>query len=170
MSPQLILDQFHFLRPEWLLAIIPATLLALFFWRQKSSAANWRGAINPQLLDHLIDGGSQRVARWPWLLLLLVWVTASIAMAGPTWTKLPQPIHKKQDALVIVLDLSLSMLAEDIKPSRLVRARHKILDILAQREEGLTALIAYSGDAHIVSPLTDDNPTIANLTPALARG
>jgi Ca-activated chloride channel family protein len=170
MNAQLILQQFHFLRPEWLLAIIPAAILALFFWQQRSSAVNWRGAINPQLLDHLIDGGSTKVARWPWLLLLLAWLIASIAMAGPTWTKLPQPIHKKQDALVIVLDLSLSMLAEDIKPSRLVRARHKVLDILSQRDEGLTALIAYSGDAHIVSPLTDDNPTIANLTPALAPG
>ena len=170
MIEPLVIDQFHFLRPEWLLAIIPATMLVLFFWRQKSSAVNWRGAINPQLLDHLIDGGSKKTARWPWLLLLLAWIIAAIAMAGPTWTKLPQPIHKKQDALVVVLDLSLSMLAEDIKPSRLVRARHKILDILAQRDEGLTALIAYSGDAHIVSPLTDDNPTIANLTPALSPG
>lgn len=170
MSEQLIIDQFHFLRPEWLLAIIPAAILVFFFWRQKSNAVNWRGAINPQLLDHLIDDGSSKATRWPWLLLLLAWIIAAIAMAGPTWTKLPQPIHKKQDALVIVLDLSLSMLAEDIKPSRLVRARHKILDILAQRDEGLTALIAYSGDAHIVSPLTDDNPTIANLTPALAPG
>ncbi len=170
MNEQLLFNQFHFLRPEWLLAMIPAMLLALFFWRQKNSAINWRSAINPQLLDHLIDGGTQKAARWPWLVLLLAWLITAIAMAGPTWTKLPQPIHKKQDALVIVLDLSLSMLAEDIKPSRLIRARHKILDILAQRDEGLTALIAYSGDAHIVSPLTDDNPTIANLTPALAPG
>ena len=170
MNAQLMVNQFHFLRPEWLLAIIPAVLLVIFFWQQKNSAANWQAAINPQLLNHLTDGGINKTSRWPWLLLLLTWIIAAIAMAGPSWKKLPQPIHKKQDALVIVLDLSLSMLAEDIKPSRLVRARHKILDILAQRDEGLTALIAYSGDAHIVSPLTDDNSTIANLMPALAPG
>ncbi|WP_101760423.1 VWA domain-containing protein [Oceanicoccus sp. KOV_DT_Chl] len=164
------LEQFHFLRPLWLLAIIPACILAYFFWQQKSSAVNWRGAISQQLLSYLVDGGSSRISRWPWVILLLAWVISAIALAGPTWQKLPQPIHQRQDALVIVLDLSLSMLAEDIKPSRLIRARHKILDILEQRNEGLTALIAYSGDAHIVSPLTDDNPTIANLTPALSPG
>ena len=168
MNEQLIFEQFHFLRPLWLLAIIPACVLATFFWQQKSSAVNWRGAINPQLLDHLIDGGSKKSARWPWLLLFIAWLMASIAMAGPTWEKLQQPVHQRQDALVIVLDMSLSMLAEDIKPSRLVRARHKVLDVLKHRDEGLSALIAYSGDAHIVSPLTDDNATIANLTPALS--
>ncbi len=162
------LAQFHFLRPLWLLAILPAVLLIMYFWRQKSSAANWRGAINESLLSHLIEGGSNKSHRWPWLVLLLAWLLSAVSMAGPTWQKMPQPVVQKQDALVIVLDLSLSMLVEDVKPSRLVRARHKILDILAQREEGLTGLIAYSGDAHVVSPLTDDTGTIANLTPALS--
>jgi Ca-activated chloride channel family protein len=168
MNELLAVDQFHFLRPLWLLAIIPVCVLTYFFWQQKSNSINWRGAINSQLLDHLIDGASEKSTRWPWLLLFIVWLIASIALAGPTWEKLPQPIHQRQDALVIVLDMSLSMLAEDIKPSRLVRARHKVLDVLKYRNEGLSALIAYSGDAHIVSPLTDDNPTIANLAPALS--
>jgi Ca-activated chloride channel family protein len=163
-----VMEQFHFLRPLWLLSLLPACLLVFYFWRQKSSAANWHGAIDSQLLDHLIEGGSSRTARWPWLVLLACWLIAALALAGPSWKQLPQPIHQKQDALVIVLDLSRSMLAEDIQPSRLVRARHKVLDVLNNRNEGLTALIAYAGDAHIVSPLTDDNPTIANLAPALA--
>ncbi len=168
MSLPTMIEHFHFLRPLWLLAIIPAALLTLYFWRQKSSAANWRGAINENLLNHLIEAGSSKVSRWPWLLLFVIWLVSAIAIAGPSWTKLPQPVHQRQDALVIVLDLSLSMLAQDVKPSRLIRARHKVLDILKQRNEGLSALIAYAGDAHIVSPLTDDNPTIANLVPALA--
>jgi Ca-activated chloride channel homolog len=162
------LSQFHFLRPMWLLAAIPALLLAWYFWQQKSSAVNWYGAINKQLLEHLLEASPNNTVRWPWFVLLLTWTVAIIALAGPTWEKIPQPVHQKSDALVIIFDLSLSMRAEDIKPSRLVRARHKTLDILKNRDEGLTGLIAYSGDAHIVSPLTDDNATVANLLPALS--
>jgi Ca-activated chloride channel family protein len=95
---------------------------------------------------------------------------ASIAAAGPAWKKIPQPIQQKQDALVLVLDLSYSMQAQDISPSRTIRAQQKLLDLLRQRAEGQTGLIAYAGDAHIVTPLTDDNPTIANLIPALNPG
>jgi len=162
------IQQFHFLRPLWLLAIIPAALLVVYFWQKKSSSLHWRGAINEQLLGHLIDGGQTKISRWPWLSLLFAWIIAAIAIAGPSWEKLPQPVHQRQDALVIAFDLSLSMFAEDTKPSRLIRARHKVLDILTYRNEGLTGLIAYSGDAHIASPLTDDTATIANLTPALS--
>lgn len=168
MTPQLFIENFHFLRPLWLLAIIPAGLLSYYFWQQKSSSANWHGAINTNLLDHLIDSGSSTIKRWPWVVLLLCWLIASIALAGPAWKKLPQPVLKKQDALIIVLDLTLSMLAEDVKPSRHIRAQYKVLDVLKRRDEGVTALIAYSGDAHVVSPLTDDNSTIANLAPALS--
>lgn len=168
MSLYDFIQSFHFLRPLWLLAIIPAALLAFMFWQQKSKAANWQGAIDSQLLAHLTEGKPQQLSRWPWLVLLAGWLIAALALAGPSWKKLPQPILQKQDALVIVLDLSYSMLAEDIKPSRLVRAKHKVLDLLKQRSEGLTGLVAYSGDAHVVSPLTDDNDTIANLAPALS--
>ncbi len=60
------------------------------------------------------------------------------------------------------------MMAEDIKPSRLVRSRLKLIDLLKQREEGLTALIAYAGEAHTVTPLTDDTDTIKSLLPSLS--
>jgi Ca-activated chloride channel family protein len=103
-------------------------------------------------------------------LLFLAWCLAALAAAGPSWKQLPQPVMQKQDALVLVLDLSYSMLATDLEPSRQDRVRRKILDLLRERREGLTALIAYAGDAHIVAPLTDDNPTIANLLPALNPG
>lgn len=162
------LSELHFIRPWWLLVMIPSWLLCVYLWRQKKQALGWQGAINPKLLNHLVDAPTTRSSKLPWLLLAILATIAAIAIAGPTWEKLPQPVHQKVDALVIVLDLSRSMDAEDIKPSRLVRARHKVLDILKQREEGLTGLIAYSADAHIVSPLTDDTATVANLTPALA--
>ncbi|HSB98117.1 MAG TPA: VWA domain-containing protein [Spongiibacteraceae bacterium] len=161
------LQHLHFLRPLWLLSVVPALALAFAWWRNPGSGANWRRAIAPDLLEHLLETRVEHRQRWPWLL-LLGWILAALAMAGPTWEKLPQPVLQKRDALVIVLDLSLSMYAEDIKPSRLQRARFKIIDILKRRAEGLTGLVAYSGDAHVVAPLTDDTATIANLVPALA--
>lgn len=161
------LAQFHFLRPLWLFALVPAFALAFALWRRKGSAANWRAAIAPDLIDYLLESAQQLRPQWPWLL-LMGWLIAIFALAGPTWEKLPQPVLQKRDGLVIVLDLSLSMYAEDIKPSRLQRARFKVIDILQQRREGLTGLVVYSGDAHVVSPLTDDTATIANLVPALA--
>ncbi|MEZ5597104.1 MAG: VWA domain-containing protein [Pseudomonadales bacterium] len=88
-------------------------------------------------------------------------------MSGPTFERLPQPVEQRTDALVIALDLSLSMYAQDVDPSRLVRARQKIVDILRQRREGYTALVAYAGSAHAVAPLTDDTRTIENLLETL---
>ena len=78
------------------------------------------------------------------------------------------PVIKRADALVIVLDLSASMLAADVQPSRIQRGRQKILDLLERRDEGVTGLVVFAGDAHVVTPLTDDTRTIANLMPALS--
>lgn len=162
------LTSFHFIRPLWLLAIVPATVMVWLLLQRKAGQSGWRNAIDDTLLEHLSDGFAGRTNRAPYYGLWLALLISTLALAGPSWQKLPQPIHQRQDALVIVLDLSLSMLAEDIQPSRLVRARHKVLDILNQRREGVTGLVAYSGDAHVVTPLTDDTPTIANLVPSLS--
>ncbi len=158
----------HLMRPEWLWCLLPAALLALFLTFYRGRSGGWSDIISPQLLPYLV--GKQQLSKGPNLLpiLFLAWIIAAVAAAGPAWKKLPQPIHQKQDALVLVLDLSYSMKAQDLSPSRMVRARQKLLDLLEQRGEGQTGLIAYAGDAHIVTPLTDDNATIANLIPALS--
>lgn len=157
----------HFLRPWWLLAIVPAVLLAWYWARRRAADSHWESAIAPQLLEVLLERGARRRSRHlPWLTALVL-SAAAIGLAGPTWERLPQPVERKTDALVIVFDLSLSMFAEDLAPSRLVRARQKIADVLRRRDEGFTALVAYAGDAHAVVPLTDDSRTIENLLTAL---
>ncbi|RLQ22518.1 VWA domain-containing protein [Seongchinamella sediminis] len=155
------------MRPEWLWALLPALLLAGLLWRRKHRSGSWSSVIDPQLLPYLIGAGEGQRRRSPAPALLLAWALAALAAAGPSWQKIPQPVHQKQDALVLVLDLSYSMVAADLAPSRADRARQKLLDLLERRREGQTGLIAYAGDAHIVTPLTDDTPTIANLLPAL---
>ncbi|MEP4146258.1 MAG: VWA domain-containing protein [Halioglobus sp.] len=161
---------FHLMRPEWLWALLPAVILAGLLWRLRNRSGSWSAVIAPDLLPYLIgdSSGTRKSNFTP--ALLLVWAIAVIAAAGPSFQKIPQPVHQKQDALVMVLDLSYSMMAADLAPSRNDRARQKLLDLLDQRKEGQTGLIAYAGDAHIVTPLTDDTPTIANLLPALNPG
>ncbi|GGY70166.1 hypothetical protein GCM10011613_13220 [Cellvibrio zantedeschiae] len=159
----LINTQFHWLRPYWLLALIPALLLFIFLWRQKRQAYQWQQLIAPDLLPFLLDGKTVQAKKSLLWILLLAWILSTLAIAGPSWVKRPTPVEKNQNALVILLDLSYSMISEDIKPSRIARARLKIADILRERKDGQTALIAYAGEAHTVTPLSDDNSTIVSL-------
>lgn len=162
------LAQFHFLRPFWLLGLIPACTLVLLLVRKKSSVGSWKGVISPHLLPHLIQGNAHKPSPWPYIFLALCMSLSAIALAGPTWKKLPQAVQKKINAQVVVLDLSLSMYADDIPPSRLTRAKHKLSDILSKTEEGLTGLVVFSGMPHVVSPLTDDTNTIMSMVNSLS--
>ncbi len=158
---------FHFLRPEWFYALIPTAILFALLRYRNSHHSNWETAIEPHLLEHILDNPDSQVSRSPFTILLLAWLIATIALAGPVWRKTPQPVHEREDALVVIFDLTQSMLATDVKPNRLVRAKRKLIDLLEMRDEGVTALVVFAGDAHTVSPLTDDTNTIAAMIPAL---
>ena len=160
-------DDFHFLRPLCLLAFFPLVALIHFWVKKTHGRSKWLSAINSELLSVLIEDNAKSSGTWLKAALLFALFVSVIGLAGPTWEKLPQNVEQKNDALVILLDLSLSMLGEDIKPSRMIKAKQKVIDILRLRKEGLTGLIAYAGDAHSVVPLTDDNATIENLLVAL---
>jgi len=160
---QLILTQFHWLRPQWLIALIPAVLLIIFLWQQKRQAYQWKQLIAPELLPFLLDGKTVQTKKSLLWILLFAWILSTVAIAGPSWIKRPTPVEKNQNALVILLDLSYSMISEDIKPSRIARARLKIADILRERKDGQTALVAYAGEAHTVTPISDDSSTIVSL-------
>jgi Ca-activated chloride channel family protein len=163
-----VIEGLVFIRPWWLLGVIPVVLLAVAWARRRMAASHWEAAIDPALLKVLLEpGGKGGFRRMAWLVAVAL-ALATVGLAGPAWQKLPQPVEEKRDALVVVFDLSLSMLAEDVRPSRLVRARQKITDVLRLRTEGYTALVAYAGDAHTVAPLTDDVRTIENLLAALS--
>ena len=166
------IQQLHFLRPEWLwlLPLVVGAFITLHLLRSKSS--HWYDIIDPLLIEYLLDNPANNQANRRTVLPLigaaLACCIAAIAVAGPSWEKLPSVTQQKTDAMIIIADLTLSMHATDVKPSRLIRTRYKLLELLKQRKAGQTALIAYSGDAHIVSPLTDDASTIAALVPSLS--
>ena len=158
---------FHFLRPAALLLLI-ALPLCWYAWRHgRSDAGAWRAAVDAHLLPHLIeriDGGSGRGGL---ALAAVLWTLACLALAGPAWEREPMPLYRNQAARVLVLELAPSMLAQDVKPSRLERARYKIDDILARSRDYQTALLGYAGDAFVAAPLTDDVETVKNLVEAL---
>jgi len=163
-----IAANFHFLRPEWFYALIPALLLTMVLWYRQSHHSNWEKAIDPHLLGHILDNTDHAVSRSPLTLLFIAWVIAVTALAGPVWRQTPQPVHEREDALVVIFDLTRSMQSTDVKPDRLVRAKRKLIDLLDLRTEGVTGLIVFAGEAHTVSPLTDDTNTIAAMIPALS--
>ncbi len=162
------LDNFHFVRPLWWLVSLPCAWLLYRFTLFQKSSSGWASAIDEALLQVQLAPGAATKRHGTTAVLGTTLLLGIVALAGPTWQRLPQPVEQNRDALVILVDMSLSMYAEDIAPSRLVRARQKIVDVLRLRDEGFTALVAYAGDAHGVSPLTDDTRTIENLIAALS--
>ncbi len=161
------LADFHFIRPYWLLALIPAITIIFFLLKNKLSQGDWSTVCDAELLPFILQEKSVTQSRWSLSLGAIASLLMIFAIAGPTWERLPSPVFRNDSALVIALDLSKSMDATDIKPSRLIRARFKIADILKQRKDGQTALLVYSGDAFIVTPLTEDNETIISQLSAL---
>ncbi len=159
----------HFIRPGWLLALPLALLLPWFWKRMRKPAGDWEKVCDPHLLRWLSVGQSESGGSGYAGAVLsgLAIAIAALALAGPSWQQLPESSLAARDARVIALDLSASMLAEDLRPNRLTRARFRIADLLQQAEEGQTGLVAYAGDAYVVSPLTNDTNTIASLLPAL---
>ena len=165
-----MIEQFHLLRPWWLLLLIPLAGALWLLFKNRYDSGSWRAVIDARLLPFVLSAGGQNTRGWSRWVLGCVALLAIIALAGPTWEKLPQSVYQKETALVIALDLSRSMDAADLKPSRLTRARHKIADILNLRQEGQTALVVYAADAFTVTPLTSDVDTILALLPDLETG
>lgn len=163
-----MMEQLHFLRPWWVLGLIPLCLILVFLWRSKQAKGAWRAVCDAHLIPYILEQRLPAKRLHYSLLMGFAGILAIVALAGPAWQKLPQPLFKQQSALVVMLDLSKSMDAQDVTPSRLQRARLKLLDLLRLRNEGQTALIVYAADAFVVTPLTDDTETITALVHSLS--
>lgn len=163
------LSDFHFLRPEWLLAILPGLALAIFAWRRIGSGpSNWRALVDQHLLKHLVLADHSRARKWPVAALAAGWFVATLAMAGPTWERLPTPALDRLDPTVIVMSLAQSMNATDQSPSRLSRARHKAEDILSRMRGGQVGLVVYADAPFVAAPLTEDGKVITQMMPELS--
>ena len=169
MMVEWTLSDFHFLRPWWLLLLIPAWLMLKMWLHNTSREDGWQQSCDPELLQAMQIQTASKGSRWSWLYWPIVTLLI-LAMAGPAVRQVPVPVVKNQSALIIALDVSKSMLSDDLKPSRLQRAKFKIQDLLEGRQDGQTALVVYSGDAFVVTPLTDDTETITALLDVIDPG
>lgn len=156
--------EFHFLRPWWL-ALLPVGIWLIWqLLRGRAEGGGWRSVVDAALRAHVLSEPEVlRESRWPLIASLACWVLALVALAGPAWERLPVPAFRSEEALIVALDLSRSMDASDVQPSRLARARLKLLDLLERRAAGQTALVVFSTHAFTVTPLTTDTRTIAAL-------
>ena len=163
------LSEFHFLRVEWLWMLPLWGLVLWFLPKIQSSQIDWAQWIAPPLQRLFVVSSqiSQHRKKQLQVGFALIWILGTLALAGPAWERLPQPLLVRDQARVILLDLSYSMLATDLQPNRLERARYKIEDLLNRFQEGQTAIILYAGDAHTLVPLTEDVETIRTLLPSL---
>lgn len=160
---------FHFLRPEWLLALVPAVVLTALLWRWLKQGSNdWSRVVDPHLLVHLAASGGRQTGRWPIALLLVGWAAAILAMAGPTWEKLPQPAGGRLEPVVVALNLTRSMGASDASPTRLAAARYKVADVLSRMRGGEVALVLYADIPFTAAPLTQDARVVGQMLPDLA--
>ncbi|MGH8460284.1 MAG: vWA domain-containing protein [Stenotrophobium sp.] len=162
------LHAFHFLRPFWLAALLPLWGLAFWLSRRRRGEGSWARVIDPDLFAalRLEAAGAKASSPWPWL--ALAWTLALLAMAGPSWQRDVSAAYRAPAAWVLVLDLSPSMNAADLTPNRATRARYALDDLLGAARDARVALVVFSDEPYIVTPLTDDVNTVRALLPPLA--
>jgi Ca-activated chloride channel family protein len=159
----------HFLRPEWFVALPIGAWLLWQLLRGRGETGGWRNVVEAKLRRYvLLEPEVLRDNRLALVVALLAWFVAVVAMAGPAWERLPVPAFRSDEALVVALDLSRSMDAGDVEPSRLARAKLKLLDLLERRAAGQTALLVFTTHAFTVTPLTTDTRTISSLVGAIS--
>jgi len=157
----------HLLRPWWL-AIVP--LLAWLLWRlwhRQLQVGRLQRLLPEAFHAALLTRGRLRHSRLPWLVLGLAWLLAVIALLGPSWQRFEQPSIKRSDPLVVLLEVTPSMLAADVAHTRLEQAKRKLLDLLERRQDVQTAVVVFAGSAHTLVPLSDDLATTRNLLAAV---
>ena len=162
-----MIDALHFIRPIWGWLWLPMALLLLGWWWRQQTDQRWQRACDPQLLPHLLIQGHS-AKRWRIWVCSLAWVIGVFALMGPAWQQIELPVYRQQQARVVVLDLSPAMLAADVKPDRLTRAKYKIHDLLALSDEHQVGMVVFANEAYTVSPLTSDVNTLTAILPELS--
>lgn len=163
------LQHFHFLRPYWLLAFIAIIYVIKAFSLRDDSLAQWRTLMSKDILSSLTVDGNNTHWLSPQKMSLILAVPLCLVLMGPTWEQQPSPFTENNAPLIIALDVSQTMEQSDVQPSRLLRAKQKIIELLDVRGDSKTALIAFSGSAHVVMPLSNDREMIKHFLDALEQ-
>ncbi len=161
-------DYFHFLRPYWL-ALLPLVLIGYFiYFKGLKNKSSWEKVVDKKFLKLLLIKGSSRVRHMVVYLMGLAFILAVLSLSGPTWKRKELPHLTVDNAVAVLLNLSTEMDSSDVSPSRLTRAKYKIMDILDSVPDAQSGMIVYGAEPFLVSPLSDDPEIIKNLLPAIA--
>lgn len=160
----------EWLRPQWLLALPVALALGWAWWRARAGAGPWRRVVDPALLEALAGSAPASSARLALGLAAAALALAVVALAGPSWRTQPSPLHRDTSARIVVLDLSPSMNAVDVAPSRLARARAAVADVLRDAAGAQLGLVVFGADAFSVAPLSADPATLVHLLQGISTG
>lgn len=164
-----MVSDLQFLRPWWFLAMIPLLIIGISLFRKRINKSTWSDICDPKLLPHLIVSHDSKRYFLPLILLMLSGLSMILALTGPAWKKINVPTYEQIQPRIILLDMSDNMYDTDLSPDRFTRAKFKLHDLLSYKSSGQFALIAYTSEPFIVSPLTDDAQTIDTLLPALTE-
>lgn len=157
----------HFLRPGWLWGFLPLLAAVVFWWRRRATAGAWRAAVDAELLPYMLDGGAAKHRQGNAWLLFLGWALALVILAGPVRERQSVDVFEARRAQVVLFDLSRSMLADDVAPSRLARARFKLIDLIKRSAGVRIGLIGFAERPYVISPLTDDATTLSAFVDSL---
>lgn len=154
----------HFIRPFWLYALIPAILYLIWVIYSSRQYNPWKNICDPRLLPALLQsGGTTSSNRYLPMALYLLFIIAIFALAGPSWKKANLSVYKNLNSMMLVLDLSPTMQSAEFKPDRLTRAKFKIRDLIHLSQNTQMGLVVFSGEAFVVSPLSQDSNTLSDL-------
>ena len=157
------LQDFHFLRPYWLLALLLPIIFGWKVLRNDSVQSSWAKICDEHLLNFLLVKGQNKQRKFPYILLTLISVLTLLALAGPTWVKKQNPALSVDNPVMIMINMSTDMWAKDVSPSRIVRAEYVVTDLLKNFKSTETGLLVYSREPFVISPLTEDTSLIENL-------
>jgi Ca-activated chloride channel family protein len=160
--------EFHFIRPWWLAGAVIVVILGFIAWRFYQSQRGWARIIPDHLRHVLLPSDKSMSLRWPLVIISSALTLTCVALAGPTWQRLPQPVYNLQAGSVVIMDMSLSVYSTDISPNRLSQMRFKATDLVRDKLDGEIGLVAYAADAFTISPLTSDGANLGNLIRALS--
>lgn len=156
----------HFTRPEYGAAVVLVAVWVWAYWRRQRGNGGWAQRVDSHLLSTMLSGVGGR-ARWPSASLALLGLILAAALAGPSWERSEVETHRDGSARVFLLDMSRSMEADDLKPSRFAQVRLKLLDLLAASEDRSVALLGFAAYPYTLTPLTDDINTLRLVTPLI---
>ncbi len=130
----------------------------MLYWRYRKRSLERLG--DPHLMEILMPEASRSAHHWKFFFLFVGATLLIIAASGPRIGSKLEEVEQKGREIIIALDVSNSMLAEDIKPSRLERSRQMISRMVDRMSSDKIGLIVFAGDAYTQIPITDDYPSV----------